>query len=161
MHGLKTKLSKINRSRLRVHYKAQPSTISHQLSTARKELSSNELREERPAPRLELDRLSADYQHIASRALVNAKCATFLQNSRQNPACHAVASPRRLVKPHFAVFRPERLSPTLHLPPPVGSPALSHTQTCVCRKSRLRGGAYAAVVRPDGNGALNTCSRSP
>ena len=32
-----------------VHYKAQPSTISHQLSTARKELSSSELEEERPA----------------------------------------------------------------------------------------------------------------
>ena len=115
MHGLKTKLSKINRSfqsrRSFTHRRitfgtlqSQPSTISHQLSTARKELSSKELREERPAPRLELDRLSADYQHIASRALVNAKCATFLQNSRHNPACHAVASPRRLVKPTFCSF---------------------------------------------------------
>jgi hypothetical protein len=59
-----------------VHYKAQPSTISHQLSTAHKELSSNELG--RTLSHGARPLLQADHQHTV-------------------PASH--------VKTHFAVFR--------------------------------------------------------
>src|SRR5205823_8516613 len=43
-----------------VHCEAQPPTISHQISTVRKELSSNELGR---TPSHRPDRLQADYQH--------------------------------------------------------------------------------------------------
>ena len=72
--------------------------------------------------------------------------------------------PARPVKAHFALFRRERPSfvwqnPTLTSRTSASPPcrrhrvealrdALSHTQTSVCRKSRLRGGACAAFPTP-------------
>src|SRR5205823_1843789 len=66
-----------------VHCKAQPPTISHQISTVRKELSSNELGR---TPSHRPDRLQADHQHTV-------------------PACP--------VKPDFACFRRGRSLPYL------------------------------------------------
>src|SRR5205814_4281933 len=57
-----------------VHCEAQPPTISHQISTVRKELSSNELGR---TPSHRPDRLQADHQHNAPYNPVKAHFARF------------------------------------------------------------------------------------
>ena len=75
-----------------VHCEAQPSTISHQLSTARKELSSNELGR---TPGHRPDRLTADQQHTVPARPVKAHFALF-RRERTSFANTAKANPRRL-----------------------------------------------------------------
>jgi len=72
-HESETKLSKITRS-ARVQQQTQLSTISHQLSTVRKELSSNELGR---TPSHRPDRLQADHQYTVPCNPVKAHFAGF------------------------------------------------------------------------------------
>src|SRR4030095_1497129 len=133
VHGLKTKLSKINRSfqsrRSFTHRRiafgtlqSQPSTISHQLSTARKELSSSEL--------------GRTPSHRA-RPLTGGPTTYCARPPCQTTFCRfSAGGGRRLITP--------QPHPDIRL-----------------SKIQSTRGACAAVVRPDGNGALNTCSCSP